>query len=93
VQTFNLDAQTPIILGTQNPADYTVTYHTSAADANSGANPIAGTNMYENIVVNQQTIFVRVTNNTTGCFTDHTTFDLIVNPLPVANFVADLEIC
>ncbi|MEQ6122584.1 hypothetical protein AAON49_00090, partial [Pseudotenacibaculum sp. MALMAid0570] len=46
VQTFNLDAQTPIILGTQNPADYTVTYHTSAADANSGANPIAGTNMY-----------------------------------------------
>ncbi|MEQ6122578.1 hypothetical protein AAON49_00060, partial [Pseudotenacibaculum sp. MALMAid0570] len=61
--------------------------------ANSGANPIAGTNMYENIVVNQQTIFVRVTNNTTGCFTDHTTFDLIVNPLPVANFVADLEIC
>ncbi|MFD2568992.1 T9SS type B sorting domain-containing protein, partial [Pseudotenacibaculum haliotis] len=93
VQTFNLDDQTPIILGTQDPADYTVTYHTSAADANSGNSPITTTNMYENIVPNSQTIYVRVTNNTTNCFTDHTTFDLIVNPLPVANFVEDLEIC
>lgn len=93
VQTFDLDSQTATILGTQNPADFTVTYYTSAADANSGTNAITTTSAYENIVINIQTIYVRVTNNVTGCFTDHTTFDLIVHPLPVANFVADLEIC
>ena len=93
VQTFNLDAQTPIILGTQSPADYAVTYHTSASDALNGFNAITSTAMYENITPNLQTIYVRVTNRTTACFTNHTSFDLIVNPLPVANFVEDLEIC
>ena len=93
VQTFDLDSQTATILGTQNPANFTVTYHISAADANSGANPITTTNAYENIVINLQTIYARVTDNATGCFTDHVTFDLIVHPLPIANFVADLEIC
>ena len=93
VQTFNLDNQTTTILGGQNPADYTVTYHTSAADANSGASAITTTAAYTNITPNSQTIYVRVTNNTTMCFTDHTSFDIIVNPLPIANFVADLEIC
>ena len=93
VQTFDLESQTATILGTQDPADYTVTYHTSAADALSGNNAITTAGMYENITPDLQTIFVRVENNTTGCFTNHTSFNLIVNPLPVANFVADLEIC
>ena len=93
VQTFNLEAQTPTILGTQDPANFTVSYHTSADDALSGANPIVSTTNYENTTPNLQTIYVRVTNNNSGCFTAQTSFDLIVNPLPVANFVEDLEIC
>ncbi len=92
VQTFNLDAQTPIILGGQDPNLYTVTYHVSAAEALSGANPIASTAAYTNIVPNQQTIYVRV-ENVAGCFTNHTSFDLFVDALPVANPVTDLEIC
>ncbi|MDB2657972.1 T9SS type B sorting domain-containing protein [Flavobacteriaceae bacterium] len=93
VQTFNLESQTPIILGTQDPVDFTVTYHNSAADALSGNAPIATPAMYENSVPNLETIFVRVENNLSGCFTAQTSFDIIVNPLPVANFVEDLEIC
>jgi gliding motility-associated-like protein len=93
VQSFDLDAQTSDILGTQDPNNFTVTYHTSLADSKSGANPIANTAAYTNIVANQQTIFVRMVNNTTGCFSFQTTFDLIVNPLPVANPVPDLEVC
>ena len=93
VQSFDLDSQTPLILGTQDPANYTVTYHTSANDARIGANSIATTSAYTNITANLQTIYIRVTENANGCFTDHTTFDLIVNPLPIANFVEDLEIC
>ena len=93
VQNFDLTAQTAGILGTQDPTNFTVTYHTSAADAQTGVDAIANPAMFENTVASLQTIFVRVTNNTTGCFTNHTSFDLIVNPLPVANFVEDLEIC
>ena len=93
MQTFNLASQTATILGTQDPLDFTVTYHNSAADALSGNAPIATPAMYENITPNLETIFVRVENNLSGCFTAQTSFDLIVNPLPVANFVADLEVC
>ena len=93
VQTFNLESQTPIILGTQDPLNFTVTYHTSDTDALSGANQIINTTMYENTIPNLETIYVRVANNTTGCFTNHTSFDLIVNELPIANFVDDLEVC
>ena len=91
VTTFNLDNQTSTILGTQNTSGYTVTYHGAATDANSGNNPLASP--FPNTVRDLQTIYVRVTNNTTGCFTDRTTFNLIVSPLPIANFVEDLEVC
>ena len=93
VQNFNLENQTATILGTQDSADYTVTYHTTAADGLSGANAITNTSMYENTTANQQTIFVRITNIVLGCFSSETTFDLIVNPLPIANFVEDIEVC
>ena len=93
VQTFDLESQTLRILGTQNPADFTVTYYTSAANALSGSGSIANTTMYENTTANLETIFVRVENNSSGCFTAQTSFDIIVNPLPVANFVDNLEVC
>jgi gliding motility-associated-like protein len=93
VQTFDLDSQTSTILDGQDPNNFTVTYHLSAADALSGNDPITDTASYTNATPNQQTIYVRVTNNTTGCNTNRTSFDLIVNQLPVANFVEDLEIC
>ncbi|ARV07893.1 hypothetical protein BTO04_14845 [Polaribacter sp. SA4-10] len=86
VQNFNLENQTNTI-----SADFSVTYHDSAANANSGNNAL--TSPYENTVKDSQTIYVRVTNTTTNCFTDHTTFNLVVNPIPIANFVQDLEIC
>ncbi|WP_026775181.1 T9SS type B sorting domain-containing protein [Polaribacter sp. Hel_I_88] len=91
VQSFDLESQTAAILNGQNPADFTVTYHLSAADANAGFD--AQSSPFANTTRDSQTIFVRVTNTTTGCFTDHTSFNVIVNPIPVANFVEDLEIC
>jgi len=93
VQSFNLETQTDLILGSQDPTNFTVTYHTSFADARDGIAAINNTTSYTNIIANQQTIFVRVTNDVTGCFSFQTTFDLIVNPLPIANPVPDLEVC
>ncbi|MFY0605061.1 MAG: hypothetical protein JXQ93_14110, partial [Flavobacteriaceae bacterium] len=83
--SFPLSNQTATILGGQDPVNFTVTYHASASDANSGLNNLPDS--YSNTAANQQTIYVRVTNNSTGCFTDHTTFDLIVHPLPVISNV------
>ena len=50
------------------------------------------TNTYE-IAFLFQTIYVRVVNNTTGCFTNHTSYNLIVNPLHNANPVSNIEEC
>ena len=83
------------ILGTsQAPSDYTVTFHTSPTDANSGNAPISNDTNYTNQTRDIETIYVRVENNDTGCFNDHLTFDIIINPLPViTNPIPDLEIC
>ncbi|WP_397299956.1 T9SS type B sorting domain-containing protein [Nonlabens ulvanivorans] len=82
-QTFDLSIQTPLILDTQSTADFTVSYHESQADADSGNNPLATT--YTNTTAFSENIYARVVNsNETSCV-DTTSFDLIVNPKPVAN--------
>ncbi|MBU3011686.1 T9SS type B sorting domain-containing protein [Polaribacter vadi] len=91
VQYFDLESQTTDILNGQNATDFTVTYHDSKTDANVGIDEL--TSPFENTIRDSQPIYVRVTNNTTGCFTDHTSFNLVVNPVPIANFVDDLEVC
>ncbi|WP_298764658.1 T9SS type B sorting domain-containing protein [uncultured Polaribacter sp.] len=91
VQNFNLENKTTDILGTQNDTDFKVTYHLTATDANTGNAPILSP--FANTIANSQEIFVRVTNNVTGCYTSQTSFNVIVNPVPVANFVPDLEVC
>jgi gliding motility-associated-like protein len=96
VQSFDLESQTATILGTQNPANYAVTYHISNADASTGANPLSSP--FTNTIAGGQEIFVRVTNTnnpatTNQCVTYHTSFNVVVNPLPIANAVPDLEVC
>jgi gliding motility-associated-like protein len=89
VQLFDLESQSAAILGIQNPANYSVSYHLSVEDANNGINP--QTSPFTNTKRDTQTIFVRVQGN--GCYTAHTSFDLIVNPLPIANIAAAIEVC
>ncbi len=48
VATFNFNPQTPIIYGSNNPADYTVTYYLTLADANAGTNPIVNVGSFIN---------------------------------------------
>ncbi|KJD34667.1 CHU large protein [Tamlana nanhaiensis] len=61
--TFNLNQNTPAIVGTQT--DVTVTYHATASDANIGINAL--NSPYTNTAITQ-TIYTRITNNITGCF-------------------------
>ncbi|MCF2874347.1 MULTISPECIES: T9SS type B sorting domain-containing protein [unclassified Tenacibaculum] len=90
----NLRDRVNTILGPTQTTGFTVTFHTSAADANTGNNPIPNDTNYTNQTKDRETIYVRVVNNTTGCFNDHVTFDIIINPLPtIANTIPNLEVC
>tara|TARA_B100001059_G_scaffold82140_1_gene80240 strand:- start:1640 stop:4156 length:2517 start_codon:yes stop_codon:yes gene_type:complete len=60
---FDLEIQTPIILGAQDPANFEVTYHQSQIEANNGESAIISP--YSNLV-NPEEIYARVTEITTG---------------------------
>jgi gliding motility-associated-like protein len=65
-------------------AGVTATYYETQADAEAGSNAIANPSGYINTNIPVQTIYVRVTNDVTGCYTI-VTFDVIVNPLPIVD--------
>ncbi|PTM08019.1 MAG: hypothetical protein DA407_09140, partial [Bacteroidetes bacterium] len=78
------------VIGSQNPADFTITYHESQVDADSGANTLVSP--YTNIS-NPQIIYVRVEDNVTGCFVSSVNFEITVNTNPVISNPTALELC
>ncbi|MDG1284635.1 MAG: T9SS type B sorting domain-containing protein [Flavobacteriaceae bacterium] len=70
----------------------TPTYYETLADAEADTNPIQFPENYTNTDIPVQTIYVRVTNDTTPCFAI-INFDVIVDPLPEANPVPTLIAC
>ncbi|WP_152611274.1 choice-of-anchor L domain-containing protein, partial [Psychroserpens mesophilus] len=72
---FDLTLNDTVVLGTQNPADFTVTYHESQLDADSSSNALGSP--YTNMS-NPQTIFIRIEDIATGCF-ETTTFTLSIS--------------
>jgi gliding motility-associated-like protein len=91
-EPFNLAAQTATILGSQDPALFTVTYHETAANAAANTGSITNTGAYLN-TANPQTIHVRVTPvANASCFAAGT-FDLNVNEQAVANSITPLVQC
>ncbi len=88
---FDLTVRDGDILGSQNPADVILTHHVSAADAESGDDPIINVGNYTNIS-NPQTIYVRLYDPTTECY-DTGEFELQVELPPTALQPAPLELC
>ncbi|MFC4741022.1 T9SS type B sorting domain-containing protein [Flavobacterium ponti] len=82
--TFNLSTKNSEVLGGQ--AAITVTYHASQMDAENNISPL------NNYYSNTQPVFVRLTDNTTNCFSI-TSFNLVVNSLPVVTNNVDLKQC
>lgn len=60
LEVFDLTTQTPIILGTQNPADFSVTYYFSLTDAENETNPIPNPTFVISAQGQPQTIYARV---------------------------------
>jgi gliding motility-associated-like protein len=94
IGTFNLNAATPQILGSLDASAHTVAYYLSQDNAQTGTEPIAGLEFFNNTTPFSQTIWVSVTNTATGCF-DVIPLGLIVNPLPLAPMpaVSPLTLC
>ena len=84
-----IDIQNQLI-GTQDPTAFTVSYHTSLAEAENGDNPLDIP--YQNTAATEE-IFIRIENNdNTNCF-DTTSFNLTVFDTPLANTVDTVEVC
>ena len=84
---FYLESQTAVVLGEQDPTQFTVSYHISLVDAETNSNTLISP--YTNSTVGLETIFVRVTNTITSCFTIGN-FSLIVNNCaPTFNWSSD----
>ena len=90
---FNLGnpAQTNAVLGTQSSSIYGVSYHLTALDAASGANPINTTTTTYNS--GSTTIYVRVYVTSDPSCSSATSFNLIVNPKPVIEDKPDQFVC
>ena len=82
IDHFNLEEQTPIILGGQDPNIFEVTYHKSAADAND-LSKIGLSSPYTNTTIDEEEIFIRILNKNTNCFRADASFFVRVNKLPV----------
>jgi len=89
---FDFDAViTPQILTNgQTAADFTLSYHTTQANADSGNNPIVNTANYTN-ATNPQTIYIRLVSNTNNCVTTGS-FMIRVEFPPVINPAYDNEL-
>ncbi|HNP33331.1 MAG TPA: hypothetical protein PKN96_08565, partial [Flavobacterium sp.] len=92
--TFDLTQQTATAMGTNNPANYTLTYHLSqaAADANTGAITGAAATAFTN-TTNPQTIYIRLEDNSNPATYGTGSFQLIVNPLPSATISGTTALC
>ncbi|NMH86483.1 T9SS type B sorting domain-containing protein [Flavivirga algicola] len=85
--TFDLSTVDTMI--SDAPSTVNISYHSTQDDANNNVAPL---NNIFNYTASSHTIFIRVTNPTTGCFIAPS-FELQINPNPVANTVPDLVTC
>ncbi|WP_179319036.1 choice-of-anchor L domain-containing protein [Winogradskyella helgolandensis] len=86
---FDLTENDEAILGDQNAADFTITYHSAEQDAIDGLSPLSS--IYSNIS-SPQIIYARIENNNTGCFAT-TTFFLTLSAPSHTAFSTDLIGC
>lgn len=78
-ETFNLSTTIPEILGSLDPTSVSVSFYLTQSNAENGLSPLA--NNFTNYTSWQETVYVRVTSNSTGCYSV-VPLSLVVDPLP-----------
>ena len=66
IEFFDLTTRIPQIINGDDPSNYTITFHNSVVDAQSGANPIPTPDNFQP-PGNPWDVYVRVVNNIKGC--------------------------
>ncbi|MCR5860838.1 DUF11 domain-containing protein [Flavobacterium sp. J372] len=90
-ELFNLTSRNAEIVGTQDPALYTITYHTTQAAADNNTIDIVDSTAFA--AATNTIVYVRMTSNgNTNCY-DTTTLTLLLNPVPDVLPVADVFVC
>lgn len=87
-RNFNLTVNNSIILGSLNPSNYSITHYTSLDNSENKIDPLP--NNY--LATDNETIYVRLENNSTGCFS-LTQFNLRINPLPIIPINEIVPLC
>jgi hypothetical protein len=90
-ESFNLSAQTSIVLGSLPASDYTVTYHLSLSAANGDTDAISNPTSYIN-ASNPQLIYVRTEQNSNPANFEVESFSLILDEAPYV-FEQNFETC
>ncbi|MEN3324852.1 choice-of-anchor L domain-containing protein [Mariniflexile soesokkakense] len=85
--TYDLSLVNDMIVNDTNGV--TISYHNTQNDADTNINPLPNTYNY---TASNHTIYVRVSDNTTGCFIVQA-FNLQINPNPIANTTSGLISC
>ena len=85
---FDLSVQDTVVLGSQNPDLFTVSYFELEEEAMDSVNAIEDLNY---LAFNEQTIYVRIENNQTGCF-NITSFKTTIFRKPEVN-IPDQTVC
>ncbi|GGI56586.1 choice-of-anchor L domain-containing protein [Winogradskyella haliclonae] len=88
---FNLPTIDIQVLGTQDPTQFTVSYHISPTDADMGLNSLSA--LYTNTTANMQNIYARVQNNNNIDCYNTSIITLQVDEVPIANTVPNQLIC
>lgn len=89
IATLELEDLIPTIRGNQPESETLITFHNSQddADLNENALPLS----YTNTTAFNQTIFVRIENSLSpNCYTSGS-FNMIINPIPVANTISIIQ--
>ncbi len=91
-ETFNITQQSPIIMGTQSPSEYTLTYYTNLVDAQSANNSITNLTTF-NPTTNPQTLYARLVFNALPTCYEVRSFDVIVGQTPQFNLQPNYVNC
>ncbi|AGC78149.1 T9SS type B sorting domain-containing protein [Nonlabens dokdonensis] len=90
---FDITSTEPEVLGGLPASAFTISYHTSAIDASTGASPIMNPATYTNATINTERIYIRLADNSPSGCTSTTEVDLFVWDTPTANTVMDIAVC
>lgn len=93
IEVFDLTTVEDDIIGAQDFTDITISYHTSQTDAINNTAAITNPTAFQNTPGGGQTIYVRLENDTSGCFNTSTLFDLVVEQTPDINNSTVYDLC